>query len=218
MEFLQTLIDYVIHLDVYLALLIAEYGMWIYAILFLVIFCETGLVITPFLPGDSLLFVAGTLTAIGSNHLNVHLLALLLICAAILGDTCNYLIGKFFGEKLFQNPDSKIFKQAYLEKTHTFYEKHGGKTIILARFVPIIRTFTPFVAGMGKMTYRRFISFCIGAAILWVSIFVYGGYLFGELEFVKKNLSLLVVAVIFISLVPAIIEIVRQKLKKKSGK
>jgi membrane-associated protein len=215
MDFINWLIDFVLHLDVHLADLIAQYGTWIYAILFLIIFCETGLVVTPFLPGDSLLFVAGTLAAIGTNHINVHLMALLLICAAILGDSCNYTIGRFFGEKLFSNPNSKIFKQSYLKKTHNFYEKHGGKTIIFARFVPIIRTFTPFVAGMSKMTFMRFISFCVLVGVIWVSLFVYAGYFFGELSFVKNNLSVLIVAIIFISLLPAIIEIVRQKIKSK---
>ncbi|MDR2843034.1 MAG: DedA family protein [Candidatus Symbiothrix sp.] len=214
MEILQWIIDFVLHIDVHLTDLIANYGDWVYAILFLIIFCETGLVVTPFLPGDSLLFVAGTLAAIGDNHVNVHLMVLLLIGAAILGDSCNYTIGKFLGEKLFRNPDSKLFKRKYLEQTHEFYEKHGGKTIILARFVPIIRTFTPFVAGMGKMTYIRFISFCVLAAVLWVSIFMYLGYFFGELEFVQKNLSVLVVVIIFVSLLPGIMEILRQRRKQ----
>ena len=217
MDIIHWIIDFVLHIDVHLAELIAQYGVWIYAILFLIIFCETGLVVTPFLPGDSLLFVAGTLAAIGSNHINVHLMVLLLICAAILGDTCNYTVGRFFGEKLFTNPNSKIFKQSYLEKTHHFYEKHGGKTIIFARFVPIVRTFAPFVAGMGKMTYPRFIIFCIVAALIWVCSFMYAGYFFGELEFVKKNLSVLVVVIIFVSLLPGIIEVCRQKwLAKKA--
>jgi membrane-associated protein len=213
MEFIQFIIDFVLHIDVHLAAMIADYGDWIYAILFLIIFCETGLVVTPFLPGDSLLFVAGTLAAIGGNGLNVHFLVFFLILAAVLGDSCNYCIGKFFGEKLFKNPDSKIFKQSYLEKTHQFYEKHGGSTIILARFVPIVRTFTPFIAGMGKMTYHRFILFCVLAAIIWVSIFVYLGFFFGELEFVQKHLSVLVVVIIFVSMLPGIIEILRQRTK-----
>ena len=216
MELLNYFIDLFLHLDVHLAELVAQHGMWIYAILFLVIFCETGLVVTPFLPGDSLLFVAGTLAAIGSNHINVHLMVLLLIGAAVLGDACNYFIGKFFGEKLFSNPDSKVFKQAYLEKTHNFYEKHGGKTIIIARFVPIVRTFAPFVAGMGKMGYTRFLSYNVIGGIAWVVIFMYAGFLFGELEFVKKNLSVLVIVIIFVSLLPAIFEIWRNKRKESN--
>ena len=216
MEFLNFFIDLFLHLDVHLAELVAKYGVWIYAILFLVIFCETGLVVTPFLPGDSLLFVAGTLTAIAANHLNVHLMVIILIVAAILGDACNYFIGKTFGEKLFKNPDSKIFKQAYLEKTHNFYEKHGGKTIIIARFVPIVRTFAPFVGGMGKMRYARFLSYNIIGGIAWVSIFIYLGHFFGELEFVKNNLSILMIVIIIVSIMPAILEVIRNK--RKSSK
>ena len=215
MEFIQFIIDFILHIDVHLAELVQNYGMWIYAILFMIIFCETGLVVTPFLPGDSLLFVAGTLAAIGSNHINVHLMVLLLISAAILGDACNYVIGKYFGEKLFSNPDSKIFKQSYLQQTHDFYEKHGGKTIILARFVPIIRTFAPFVAGMGSMTYRLFFSYNIIGGIVWVVLFMYAGYFFGELEFVKKNLSILIFVIIFISILPGVFEVLRQRQKSK---
>ncbi|GHU81624.1 membrane protein [Bacteroidia bacterium] len=214
MDIFQFLIDFVLHIDVHLAELVQDYGFWIYGILFLIIFCETGLVVTPFLPGDSLLFVAGTLTALGSNHINVHLMVLLLIAAAILGDACNYFIGKFFGEKLFSNPNSKIFKQAYLEKTHNFYEKHGGKTIIIARFVPIVRTFAPFVGGMGKMSYRHFFSFNVIGGIAWVALFMYAGFFFGELDFVKRNLSLLIIVIIFVSLLPGVIEVLRQKYKK----
>ena len=217
MDFIQFIIDFILHIDVHLAELVRDYGVWIYAILFLIIFCETGLVVTPFLPGDSLLFVAGTLAAIGGNHINVHLLVLLLITAAILGDACNYTIGKFFGEKLFSNPNSKIFKQSYLRKTHDFYERHGGKTIILARFVPIIRTFAPFVAGMGNMIYRQFFSFNVIGALCWVPLFIYAGYFFGELDFVKNNLSVLIFAIIFISILPAVFEVVRQKMKAKKA-
>jgi membrane-associated protein len=215
MDLIQFLIDFIIHIDVHLAELVRDYGAWIYGILFLVIFCETGLVVTPFLPGDSLLFVAGTLAALGDNHINVHLMVILLISAAILGDACNYLIGKFFGEKLFRNPDSKIFKQAYLKKTHDFYEKHGGKTIIIARFVPIVRTFAPFVAGMGKMSYPHFFSFNIIGGAAWVALFMYAGYFFGNVDFVKHNLSLLIIAIILVSVLPGMIEIWRQKRKAR---
>jgi membrane-associated protein len=214
MDLINWFIDFIIHIDTHLAEMIAQYGIWIYAILFLIIFCETGLVVTPFLPGDSLLFVAGALAALGTNHINIHLMVLLLITSAVLGDASNYLIGKFFGEKLFSNPNSKIFKRSYLEKTHDFYEKHGGKTIIIARFVPIIRTFAPFVAGMGKMTYMHFFSYNIIGGISWVPLFMYAGYFFGELDFVKNNLSFLIFAIIFVSLLPGIIEILRQKAKK----
>ncbi|MDR2764935.1 MAG: DedA family protein [Tannerella sp.] len=209
------LIDFVVHIDVHLAELVQDYGAWIYGILFLIIFCETGLVVTPFLPGDSLLFVAGTLAALATNHINVHLMVLLLISAAVLGDACNYFIGKFFGEKLFRNPNSKIFKQAYLKKTHDFYKKHGGKTIIIARFVPIVRTFAPFVAGMGKMSYSHFFSFNVIGGIAWVALFMYSGYFFGNVDFVKHNLSLLIIVIIFVSILPGIIEVWRQKMKSR---
>lgn len=213
MEVIQFIFDFILHIDVHLAELVAEYGMWIYAILFLIIFCETGLVVTPFLPGDSLLFVAGTLAAIGANNINVHLMVILLISAAILGDLVNYLIGKYFGEKLFSNPDSKIFKQSYLDKTHEFYAKHGGKTIILARFVPIIRTFAPFVAGMGKMCYKQFGFYNIIGGIVWVTLFMYAGYFFGGLEIVQKNLKLLIVLIIVISVIPGVVEVWKNRNK-----
>lgn len=218
MEYVVWLVDFVIHIDKHLAELVAEYGIWLYAILFLIIFCETGLVVTPILPGDSLLFVAGTLTALPSNSLNVHLLVLLLITAAIIGDAVNYSIGHFFGEKLFSNPNSKIFRKKYLDQTHSFYERHGGKTIILARFVPIVRTFAPFIAGMGDMSYRRFALFNVIGALVWVVLFTYAGYAFGSHPFVQKNLKLLVVAIIFLSIMPAIIEIWRQKRPTKKVK
>ena len=211
MEYIQSFISFFLHLDVHLAELTRDYGAWIYGILFLIVFCETGLVVTPFLPGDSLLFVAGAIASVGSNHINIHLIAVLLIVAAVLGDACNYFIGKFFGEKLFTNPDSKVFKQSYLKKTQDFYEKHGGKTIIMARFVPIIRTFAPFVAGMGKMRYFRFLSYNIVGGIAWVLVFTYAGYFFGELEFVKKNLTFMIFAIIFISILPAVFEVWRNK-------
>lgn len=213
--FFQHVIDFALHIDVHLAAMMAQYGVWIYAILFIIIFCETGLVVTPFLPGDSLLFVAGTLASIAGNHVNVHLMALLLIAAAILGDACNYFIGKYLGERLFRNPDSRIFKRSYLDKTHGFYEKHGRKTIIIARFVPIVRTFAPFVAGMGKMNYSHFFTYNVIGGVAWVAIFMYAGYFFGELEFVKKNLSLLIILIIFVSLLPGIVEILRHRVQSK---
>jgi membrane-associated protein len=215
MEYVQYVIDFILHIDVHLAELISLYGVWVYAILFVIIFCETGLVITPFLPGDSLLFVAGALATLPSNHINVHVIVLALITAAILGDAVNYTIGRFFGKKLFRNPRSKIFKQSYLDKTHNFFEKYGGKTIILARFVPIIRTFAPFVAGMGRMGYRRFASFNVIGGVVWVSLITYAGYFFGRLDFVQENLKILLLSIIFISLLPAIIEVVHEKYCKK---
>ncbi len=217
MEFFQFLIDFVLHIDVHLAELVSQYGIWIYAILFLIIFCETGLVVTPFLPGDSLLFVAGTLAALGTNSINVHILVLFLIAAAVSGDGVNYYIGKYFGKRLFSNPDSKIFKRSYLNKTHAFYEKHGGKTIVLARFVPIVRTFAPFVAGMGKMSYTYFATYNVVGGVAWVSSFIYAGYFFGGMDFVKQNLQLLIIAIIFISLLPPVAEIAIQKYKSRKS-
>lgn len=211
MEYINLLLDFVLNIDAHLTELISLYGIWIYVILFLIIFCETGLVITPFLPGDSLLFVAGALAAIPGNPMNVHLIVLTLAMAAIFGDASNYIIGRFFGERLFSNPNSKVFKQSYLEKTHDFYKKHGGKTIILARFVPIVRTFAPFVAGMGHMSYRHFSLYNVTGGIFWVVLFSYAGYFFGGMEIIQKNLELLIVLIIFISILPGIIEIVRNK-------
>lgn len=208
-----TVIDFILHIDQHLTALSAQYGMWIYAILFLIIFCETGLVATPFLPGDSLLFAAGGIAAVGG--MNIHIMVLILLVAAILGDAVNFTIGKYFGAKLFSNPDSKIFRRAYLEKTHAFYEKHGGKTIIIARFVPIVRTFAPFVAGMGDMHYGRFIRYNIIGALAWVLLFSYLGYFFANIPLVKNNLGLVLGAIIVISILPAIIEIVRAKYAAK---
>ncbi|EMH0087201.1 DedA family protein [Proteus sp. G4377] len=210
-DLIKFLIDFILHIDVHLAELVAQYGTWVYAILFLIIFCETGLVVTPFLPGDSLLFVAGALSALDTNDVNVHIMVLLLLFAAILGDAVNYSIGRIFGEKLFSNPNSRIFKREYLDKTHAFYEKHGGKAIILARFVPIVRTFAPFVAGMGKMSYRHFAFYNVTGAIAWVLLFTYAGYFFGDLDIVQKNLKLLIVAIIVISILPGVIEVIRHR-------
>ncbi|MBR7059121.1 MAG: DedA family protein [Neisseriaceae bacterium] len=206
---ITALINFVLHIDQHIAQLAAEYGAWIYGILFVIVFCETGLVVTPFLPGDSLLFAAGSIAATG--EMNIHLIVLLLIIAAVLGDAVNFYIGKFFGNQLFANKDSKIFKQQYLKKTEDFYAKHGGKTIILARFVPIVRTFAPFVAGMGHMNYARFFAFNIIGALAWVSGFAYAGYFFGNLDVVKNNLSLVLVAIIVISVLPMLIEILRHR-------
>ena len=202
-------LDLILHLDVYLDLLVNNYGPWIYAILFLVIFCETGLVVMPFLPGDSLLFIAGAVAAGGG--MDPVLLGGLLMLAAILGDSTNYVIGRTVGEKLFTNPNSKIFRRDYLQKTHDFYDKHGGKTVTLARFLPIIRTFAPFVAGVAKMPYPRFFGFSVLGTILWVGGLVTLGYFFGNVPFIKKNLSLLVVGIILLSLVPMIIGVARSR-------
>ena len=210
---ISTLIDFILHIDQHLVHLSDQYGPWIYAILFVVIFCETGLVVTPFLPGDSLLFATGGIAAIGG--MNIHIMVLLLLTAAILGDAANFMIGKYFGQKLFANPDSKIFRRSYLEKTHAFYEKHGGKTIIIARFVPIVRTFAPFVAGMGDMHYGTFIRYNIIGAVLWVLSFSYAGYFFANIPVVKNNLGLVMAAIIVISILPAVVEVIRAKLNAK---
>ena len=209
MEFFSFIIDFILHIDQHLTELAAQYGVWIYGILFLIIFCETGLVVMPLLPGDSLLFAAGSIAAIG--EMNIHLMVVLLIIAAILGDAVNFMIGKFFGEKLFANPNSKIFKQSHLQKTQQFYAKHGGKTIIMARFIPIVRTFAPFVAGMGHMSYHHFLAYNVIGGVLWVTIFSYLGYFFGNMDIVKDNLSLVLVAIIVLSILPGIIEIIRHK-------
>jgi len=211
MDIIKFIIDFILHIDVHLAELVAQYGMWVYAILFLILFCETGLVVTPFLPGDSLLFVAGALAALPTNDLNVHTMVALMAVAAIIGDAVNYTIGRVFGEKLCSNPNSKIFRRSYLDKTHQFYEKHGGKTIILARFVPIVRTFAPFVAGMGHMSYRHFAAYNVIGALVWVLLFTYAGYLFGDLPVVQENLKLLIVGIIIVSILPGVIEIWRHK-------
>ncbi|MBF0575409.1 DedA family protein [Dysgonomonas sp. GY617] len=216
MEFIHFIIDFILHIDRHLLELVENYGVWVYAILFLIVFCETGLVVTPFLPGDSLLFVAGALAASNvTGDFNIIILNIILIAAAILGDGVNYTIGRFFGEKLFSNPDSKIFKQSYLEKTHQFYERHGGKTIILARFVPIVRTFAPFVAGMGHMGYKHFAAYNVIGGVIWVVLFTLLGYFVGTIDWVQQNLKLLMVAIIFLSIVPAIVEVIRERAKSK---
>lgn len=209
-------IDIILHLDVYLDMLVNTYGPWIYAILFLVIFCETGLVVMPFLPGDSLLFIAGAVAAGGG--MDPVLLAGLLMLAAIMGDSTNYVIGRTAGERLFSNPNSKIFRRDYLEKTHDFYERHGGKTVTMARFLPIFRTFAPFVAGVARMFYPRFFMFSVFGTILWVGGLVTLGYFFGNVPFIKKNLSLLVVGIILLSLVPMIIGVIRSRLGRTPAK
>lgn len=212
------IIDFVLHLDAHLIEMVQNYHAWTYAILFLIIFCETGLVVTPFLPGDSLLFVAGAIAALPDVPLDIHLLVLITFAAAVCGDSCNYMIGHFFGKKLFSNPGSRIFKQSYLDKTHEFFKKYGGKTIIIARFVPIVRTFAPFVAGMGKMHYYYFMLYNLIGAALWVLLISYIGYFFGDLPFVQNNLQVLLIAIIFISLLPGIIEVLRAKLKNARAK
>ncbi|WP_263146619.1 DedA family protein [Pseudomonas sp. RIT-PI-AD] len=204
-------IDLILHLDTYLNLLVNDYGVWIYAILFLVIFCETGLVVTPFLPGDSLLFIAGAICAGGG--MDPVLLGGLLMLAAVAGDSTNYVIGRTAGERLFRNPQSKIFRRDYLRRTHEFYDLHGGKTVTLARFLPILRTFAPFVAGMAKMPYPRFAFFSVIGTVAWVGGLVTLGYFFGNVPFIKQNLSLLVIGIIVLSLLPMAIGLLRHRLR-----
>ena len=203
MELLTQFIDIFLHLDVYLNDIISQYGAWTYGILFAVIFVETGLVIMPFPPGDSLLFAAGALAALEGSVLNIWLMIVLLMIAAILGDTVNYWIGHTLGEKAYE---SKWVKKEYIDKTHEFFEKHGGKTIFLARFVPIIRTFAPFVAGVGQMSYKYFFSYNVIGGLVWVPLFSLAGYFFGGLEFVEHNFTLVILAIIVISLVPVFVE------------
>ena len=209
MDMLLNFIDIFIHLDQHLSLLIQSFGGWAYLIVFLVIFCETGLVVTPILPGDSLLFGLGAIAAMGA--LKVEWLFVMLSIAAIAGDTVNYLIGHYVGPRVFARESGRFFKKEYLERTHRFYEKYGGKTIVIARFVPIIRTFAPFVAGIGSMTYSRFIVYNIVGGISWIALFIFGGYYFGNLSMVKRNFTLVIFAIIFISILPGVIEYVRQR-------
>jgi len=215
MEFITQFVDIFIHLDRHLSSVIQDYGGWTYAILFLIIFCETGLVVTPILPGDSLLFAAGSFAAIGA--LDPYWLFGLLVVAGILGDTVNYGVGNYLGPKVFHFEDSRFFRKEYLERTHRFYEKHGGKTIIIARFMPIIRTFAPFVAGVGSMTYRRFIVYNVTGAILWVGSFVFGGYLFGNIPAVKRNFTLVIMVIIVLSVLPGIIAYLRHKFERRDA-
>lgn len=214
MEIINFVIDFVLHLDEQLAAIIAQYGTWTYALLFFVIFMETGFVVTPFLPGDSLLFAAGSFAALGS--LSPWWLFGLLGFAAILGDTVNYWIGKAIGERAFSGT-IRWLKKEHLDRTHEFYEKHGGKTIILARFIPIIRTFAPFVAGVGSMTYGRFLAYNIFGGLIWVAIFTFMGYFFGNLPFVKKNFEIVIFAIIFISFIPPVWEFIKARKESKTA-
>ena len=213
MEFIHLVIDFILHIDVHLSELFNQYGLWIYGILFLIIFCETGLVVTPFLPGDSLLFAAGALVV--GTALDVNVMAVVVITAAILGNIVNYTIGRFFGKQLFRNPNSKIFRQDYLNRAHVFYEKHGGVAIIMTRFVPIIRTFAPFVAGMSGMKYPKFIAYNVIGALLWVGIFLYAGYFFGNIPSVRKNFTLLIMAILVVSVLPIVYEFWKAYREKK---
>jgi len=208
-DLIKQLVDFVLHIDQHLQELVRNYGLWTYAIMFVVIFCETGLVVTPFLPGDSLLFAAGAFCSVPGTPLNVHGIALLLSAAAVLGDTVNYAIGARIGPKVFKREDSIFLRKKHLERAHAFFEKYGGRAIVLARFVPIVRTFVPFVAGVGLMTYRRFIAFNAFGGCLWICFFTYAGYFFGRRPFVQQNFKLVIIAIIVISVLPMAYETIR---------
>ena len=212
MDLIAGFLDLVVHLDQHLRALAQNYGNWIYAVLFLIVFLETGLVVTPFLPGDSLLFVAGTIAAAGELH--VHALVLLLILAAIIGDSVNYAVGRYVGPRAFRFEDSRFFKRAYLERTHAFFEKHGGKTIVIARFVPIIRTFAPVLAGVGAMRYRRFLTYNVAGGIGWVASMTWAGYLLGQtVPNISKHMHVLVIVIIILSVIPIAVEVYRERRK-----
>jgi membrane-associated protein len=213
MDFLLSIWDLIVHLDKHLATLVQTYGLWIYAILFAIIFCETGLVIAPFLPGDSLLFIAGALAAAGtaSDGIDVHLLVAILIAAAVLGDAVNYQIGAWLGPRIFKDDNARYLKRAHLEKAHAFYEKWGGMAIILARFTPFLRTYVPFVAGMSRMSYRKFALYNITGGVIWVAALTYLGYFFGNIPWVKANQGFMVIGIVIASLIPVLIGVLKSR-------
>lgn len=213
MEFINGIFDFIFHIDKHLDIVIKNCGNWSYLLLFMIIFAETGLVITPFLPGDSLLFVVGAFAAVGS--FNLFWLFIVLVSAAIIGDSVNYALGKLFGEQILQKGTHRLFKKEHLDKTHKFYEKYGGKTIILARFIPIIRTFAPFVAGIGEMNYYKFLIYNIVGGLFWVAVFVLGGYYFGNMSIVKENFPLVILLIILISVLPVLVEVHKHHRAKK---
>jgi membrane-associated protein len=217
MEIIQSIIDFTLHIDEKLQFFVAEFGMLTYAILFLIVFVETGLIVMPLLPGDSLLFAAGALSAMPDSQLKIYIIIPLLIGAALLGDNVNYFIGRFFSDQIKKRERILFFKRKYVEDTEAFYEKHGGKTVIMARFVPIVRTIAPFVAGASNMNYRRYIMFCIGGAVLWVTSLSLLGYLFGNLDIVKNNFEIVILSIIAISVLPIIIGFLRAKFSKKAA-
>lgn len=216
MDPISWLIEFILHLDTNLTYMIDHYGFWVYAILFVVVFCETGLVIMPFLPGDSLIFAAGAL-AVAYGSFNIWVLFIVFVTAAILGDTVNYWLGNFIGPKVFKREDSRLFKKKYLDQAHVFYEKHGSKTIVLARFVPIVRTFAPFVAGVGEMNYRKFIAYNVLGGLLWVTIFLTMGYWVGNQPFVQDNFGLVLIAMIVISFMPMAIDFIMEWMKARKA-
>ncbi len=216
MGFVPQLIDFILHVDKYLDLIIQQYGVLTYVVLFVVVFCETGLVVTPFFPGDSMLFAVGAFAARGS--LDVVVALVVLVAAAILGDTVNYWIGAVVGPKVFHKENVRFLNRKYLDRTHEFYERYGGKTIVIARFIPIIRTFAPFVAGIGKMTYGHFLSYNVFGGLLWVLLFVLGGYYFGNIRIVRNNFSLVIVAIVLISVMPGVIEALRHRARSRASR
>lgn len=216
-DLINFFIDFVLHIDKHLVEIVTEYQSWTYAILFLIVFCETGLVVTPFLPGDSLLFAAGAVAAMEGHPLNILVIVPLLLCAAFIGDNTNYFIGRFLGTKVYEK-DYKLIKRKYLDETHAFYEKYGGVTLVIARFMPIIRTFAPFVAGVGTMKYSRFLMFCIIGNLIWVNLFSFAGYFFGNIPFVKDNFSIVVLAIIFVSFIPPVYAFAKQVYKNWKAK
>jgi membrane-associated protein len=213
LDFFRFIIDYVLHIDVKLLEIVTNYQTWTYLILFTIVFCETGLVVTPFLPGDSLLFAAGAISAMPSHPLSLPLLLTIFFVAALSGDNTNYFIGRFLGQKVYEK-DYRLIRRKYLDQTHAFYEKHGGKTLIIARFMPIIRTFAPFVAGVGSMRYIRFLFFSIAGNLIWVNLFCFAGYLFGDISFVKQNFSLVIIGIILVSLLPPVFAFLKHKFSK----
>jgi len=213
LDLFRFLIDFVLHIDRHLLEIVTNYQTWTYLILFVIVFCETGLVVTPFLPGDSLLFAAGAIAAMPSHPLNLPFLLLIFFAAALSGDNTNYFIGRFLGHKVYEK-DYRLIRRKSLDKTHAFYEKHGGKTLIIARFMPIIRTFAPFVAGVGSMRYLRFLLFSITGNLIWVNLFCIAGYLFADNSFVKNNFSMVIIGIIFISLIPPVFAFLRHKFAK----
>ena len=213
-DFLLFLVDFILHIDKHLAEIVNQYQTWTYLILFLIVFCETGLVVTPFLPGDSLLFATCAIAALDGNPLNIYTVVILLLIAAFVGDNTNYFIGKSLGHKVYKK-NYKLIKREYLDKTHGFYEKHGGKTLVIARFMPIIRTFAPFVAGVGEMSYHRFLLFSIIGNITWVVSFSFAGYFFGNLPMIKSKFTLVIFLIIFVSLLPTLIAVGKQLLAKR---
>jgi len=214
MEWIRFLIDFVIHLDQHLSVIIQNFGAWTYLLLFAIIFAETGLVVTPFLPGDSLLFAVGAFAARGDLHITV--IYFLFTAAAIIGDSVNYTIGSFLGPQVFHKEKARFLKKEYLDKTHQFYERHGAKTIVIARFVPIVRTFAPFVAGVGKMSYLKFLTYNVAGAVLWVTLLVFAGYFFGNIPIVKENFTAVIFIIIFVSLLPGLFEYFKHHQKKQN--